>query len=261
MRRCRSLGSRAGVLLAAAALMFPAAPILARAHAPLNWPRVRSSSGWTVPIGPGVSYSRFTVITADGPLAIHHLVLDLNNPGVRLDVALAHDRLISDDETVSSMVRRSGAIAGVNADFFDIRESGMPLNIMVQNGRLLRSPSRRVALAIRPDRGVEIARYEWNGTVVNLATHASHWLAGFNTGFVPDGVVAITNVRGYGAQDGRRILLAEVDGRQPRVSIGLTQPELASYMRWLGAYQAMAFDSGGSVTMVARVPGARCPAS
>ena|GEM_PF-3703444 len=138
-------------------------------------------------------------MTGDGPLAIHQLALDLNNTGVRLGVALAHDRLISDDETVSSMVCRSGAVAGVNADFFDISESGMPLNIMVQGGRLLRSPSRRVALAIRPDGGVEIDRYEWNGAVVNLATRAAHWLAGFNTGFVPNEIVAISNVRGYGA--------------------------------------------------------------
>ncbi len=51
------------------------------------------------------------------------------------------------------------------------------------------------------------------------------------------------------------MLLVAVDGRQPRLSIGLTQPQLAAYMLWLGAYQAMAFDSGGSVTMVVRLPG------
>jgi hypothetical protein len=46
-------------------------------------------------------------------------------------------------------------------------------------------------------------------------------------------------------EDGRGLLIIEVDGRQPRLSIGLTQPELASYLRWLGAYQAMVFNSGG----------------
>jgi exopolysaccharide biosynthesis protein len=55
------------------------------------------------------------------------------------------------------------------------------------------------------------------------------------------------------------MLLVAVDGRQPRLSVGLTQPQLASYMRWLGAYQAMAFDSGGSVTMVARFWGRSTP--
>jgi hypothetical protein len=61
------------------------------------------------------------------------------------------------------------------------------------------------------------------------------------------------------SRDGRTILLAAVDGRQPRLSIGLTQPQLASYMLRLGSYQAMEFDSGGSVTMVVRLPGRPTP--
>jgi hypothetical protein len=60
-------------------------------------------------------------------------------------------------------------------------------------------------------------------------------------------------------RDGRSITLVEVDGRQPNLSIGLTRPELASYLRWLGAYQAMAFDSGGSAEVVARLPGQPVP--
>lgn len=61
------------------------------------------------------------------------------------------------------------------------------------------------------------------------------------------------------SRDGRTILLVVVDGRQPRVSIGLTQPQLAAYMLWLGSYQAMEFDSGGSATMVVRLPGRSTP--
>lgn len=48
------------------------------------------------------------------------------------------------------------------------------------------------------------------------------------------------------------------DGRQ-RQSIGLTQPELAAYMQRLGSHEAMAFDNGGSVTMVGRLPGRPTP--
>jgi hypothetical protein len=51
------------------------------------------------------------------------------------------------------------------------------------------------------------------------------------------------------------VILVEVDGRQPHLSVGLTQPQLAAYMQWLGASEAMAFDSGGSATMVVRLPG------
>jgi exopolysaccharide biosynthesis protein len=61
------------------------------------------------------------------------------------------------------------------------------------------------------------------------------------------------------SRDARTLLLVSVDGRQPRLSVGLTQPQLAAYMRWLGAYQAMEFDSGGSVTMAVRLPGRSRP--
>jgi len=54
-------------------------------------------------------------------------------------------------------------------------------------------------------------------------------------------------------RDGHTMLLVGVDGRQ-RYSVGLTRPEFAAYLAWLGVEQAMAFDSGGSVTMVVRFP-------
>jgi Phosphodiester glycosidase len=299
------------------------------------------------------------------------------------------------------MVARTGAVAGVNADFFDIGDSGMPLNILVRDGALLRSPSGWVALAVGEDGTPRLVRFRWAGSAVFPATGARYWLAGFNTGFVPDGMVVVSNVRGYGAEppqrgvrqtvaelapapvsswprgktllasvqpkplssaeqatlytvkalwpqqayyapfppgevllvgrghaadwldthvaagmsvrldlatdpdwhglrlavgggpllvkdgrtvvdgyspiprerdylhpvgaagilpDRRTMLLVAVDGRQPRRSIGLTQPQLAAYMRWLGAADAMEFDSGGSVTMAVRFPGHAAPA-
>jgi hypothetical protein len=367
------------------------------AESPRFWLTARSSTGFTVPVAPGVSYSRYRVVTPRGPLSIHHLSLNLSIPSVRIGVGLAHNQLISEDETVSSMVRRSGAVAGVNGDFFDIGDSGIPLNIVVQDGQLLRSPVGRAALAIGKDGSARIARYRWNGSILLPAKNVMYWIAGFNTGLVPDAMVVLSNVRGYGApipgrnvrqtvvelvpveepsrtlakmstaqivlpspgewtrytvkqiwrqqayhapfpkgvillvgrgraaewltrnvtagipihvklatspdwrslhgaigggpvlvqngrviedphspvphernhrnpvlavgisRDSQTMLVVGVDGRQPQRSIGLTQPQLAAYMQRLGAYQAMAFDSGGSVTMVARLAGRSTP--
>src|SRR5437762_2958231 len=78
----------------------------------------------------------------------------------------AMSRPMRDDETASSMVARSGAIAGVNGDFFDIRGSGTPRNIVVRDGELVRSPSAWVAFAIRKDGRPRIDRFKWTGTVV-----------------------------------------------------------------------------------------------
>jgi len=361
------------------------------------WPLVLSSSGSTVPVASGIEYSHFAVTTTAGPLDIHHLRVDLSNPTVRLGEALAHDQLMSDDEPVSSMARRTRAIAGVNGDYFDIHGSGMPINIVVKDRKLVRSPSGWVALAINQDGSARIVRYRWTGSVVLPDTRESYALAGFNTGFVTNGLVAVSNIRGYGApvpdrgsrqavveltpgddvaarffvspeqtevlpatsdtgdyivkrvlvqqpyyapfptdaliivgrgaavdwllqkmtpgrhvqvnlttdpdwhgfqlaigggpqlvrdgeviadpyapaagerdrrypvaavgigRDGRTVLLVEVDGRQPHLSIGLTPAQLAVYLRRLGAFQAMELDSGGSATMVVRLPGQLVP--
>jgi hypothetical protein len=52
------------------------------------------------------------------------------------------------------------------------------------------------------------------------------------------------------------LVFAAVDGRHPERSIGMTRPEFGELLRRLGLTDAMALDSGGSVTMVARSPGA-----
>ncbi|MNX04850.1 hypothetical protein D3C86_344460 [compost metagenome] len=46
------------------------------------------------------------------------------------------------------------------------------------------------------------------------------------------------------------VILAVVDGRQSRLSVGLTLPETADFMRELGAQSALNLDGGGSSTMV-----------
>jgi exopolysaccharide biosynthesis protein len=389
LRRRAALWACVGV-----ALLFPVGRGLA--SAPGVWPTVLTSWGFTVPVASGVRYTHFAVTTSDGPLDIHHLIVDVSNSTVRLGVGLAHNRLMSPDETVSSMARRAGAVAGINADFFDIRDSGMPLNIVVRDGRLLRSPVWWAALAIGKDGSVRIVRFQWTGSLVLPVTQETHALDGYNSGLVPNGIIAISDVRGYGApvpepgtrqtvaelvsvadsssfrvnpdtivvlpsdhdesryvvrqvwpqqafyapfpqgeiilvgrgsgadwlaqkmtpgtmvqvnlatdpdwhllqgavgggpvlvqdgqiaddphppaalerygrlpviaagidREGRTLMLTEVDGRQPHLSIGLTQAQLAAYMQRMGAFQAMAFDSGGSATVVARLPGQPLP--
>lgn len=396
MRRYNRLGIRWLSALCLGALLLIGAG-RGSANSIRFWPTARSSGPFTIRVAPGISYSRHRVVTPRGPLSVHHLALNLSIPTVHLGVGLAHNHIMSEDETVSSMVSRSGAVAGVNGDFFDIGKSGMPLNIVVQDGQLLRSPAGRAALAIGKDGSAQIARYQWYGSILLPTVNATYWIAGFNTGLAPNGIVVLSNVRGYGApvpdpglrqtvvelrpveetlhavmmgstapstlprpdgwprftvkriwqqqayyapfpkgvillvgrgraadwlmrhvragipihvklttnpdwrrlraaigggpvlvlngrvvddphspvphernrrqpvlavgisRDRQTMFLIGVDGRQPRRSIGMTQPQLAAYMQRHGAFQAMAFDSGGSVTMVARLPGRSAP--
>ena len=58
-----------------------------------------------------------------------------------------------------------------------------------------------------------------------------------------------------GAQRDGHVLLAAVDGRHPERSIGMTRPEFGDLLLRFGVIDALALDSGGSVTMVSRSPG------
>jgi len=49
------------------------------------------------------------------------------------------------------MALRTHAVAGINADYFDIGQTNQPLGIVVRDGALLRTPSRRVALDVDRD--------------------------------------------------------------------------------------------------------------
>ena len=51
------------------------------------------------------------------------------------------------------------------------------------------------------------------------------------------------------------LMFAAVDGRHPERSIGMTRPEFGELLRGYGMIDAMALDSGGSVTLVSRAPG------
>ncbi|HMD01322.1 MAG TPA: phosphodiester glycosidase family protein, partial [Candidatus Baltobacteraceae bacterium] len=62
-------------------------------------------------------------------------------------------------------------------------------------------------------------------------------------------------VIGLGRLADDSLLLAAVDGRHPERSVGMTRPEFADLLRDFHVVDAMALDSGGSVTMVSRAPG------
>ena len=348
-------------LIAAIALagLLPLAPAPA---AP--FPRIITDAATVTEVAPGVGYGDYEMLTADGPLSIHVLAIDLSHPTVRLGAMLAQDRLISQGEAISSMAQRSGAVGGVNGDYFDINQTNQPLNILIQNGRLERMPMQRWAIALDRRNGAQFAEFSiavsaqigaaivpvrtinaWppgngvvlitpdfgpiraapnvtelqlqvtNGTppfatyrVTGIADNSSAQPAGYylaigptaygtfplpNTGDTiaitgtaqpslaelqtaigggpllvkngdwfadPDGpsggeLATRTPESGVATTGNGRLLFFEIDGRQPALSIGLLQPQLAALMIAFGATTGMQFDGGGSSTIVARMPG------
>ena len=89
----------------------------------------------------GVQWHTEHYQTVGGAQRAQVMNVDLQNPNVRLGMVEAGDKLVDpSDETISSMANRSGAVAGVNSDFFAIHASGAPLGMVVRNGVLEASP-------------------------------------------------------------------------------------------------------------------------
>jgi len=141
-------------------------PALPQALAPpAPFPLVVAQSVTTEFVAPGVRRATYRLQTADGPLVVNLVAVDPREPTVRLRTVLANDRLVSAGETIGAMARRTGAIAGINADYFDIGNTNVPLNLVVRDGALLRTPSKRVVLDVRADRSVRFENVGFSGTL------------------------------------------------------------------------------------------------
>jgi hypothetical protein len=129
------------------------------------FPGIVSGAVEREPVAPGVGRATYRLLTAAGPMVVSVVAVDPNDPDVRLGSALANERIVSKDETTSSMARRTGAVAGINGDYFDINATGAPVGVLVRGGALLRTPSARPALTVTAGGGVRFERYRFSGSV------------------------------------------------------------------------------------------------
>jgi exopolysaccharide biosynthesis protein len=332
-----------------------------------GWPDIKAQTTRVEVLRPGVTLSSVDLLTSGGMLHVYQMDTDLSTPGISVGSVVAYNSVVSLGETVSSMATRSGAIGGINGDYFAIHESGIPFNWTVQDGNLIRSGNHWAVFGVTDDHQVNIGKYTWQGslqvldsgmtfpiealnrplmdhkviavnqsmgspmaaknaTLVNLGpvngayvvrsvsqgqnrvdpVHgtdvvlagegvAATWLAQYvpvgahiqlDYSSHPDwhdlqtaiggGPILVKNglpyqdpeapaafetnrpypVSGVGiSQDGRMLSMVAVDGHEGKPYLGLTRPQFAWYFQTIGAWNAMAFDSGGSAQMAVRQPG------
>jgi exopolysaccharide biosynthesis protein len=307
---------------------------------------------------PGLGFAMYAMQTDHGPLVVNVLTIDPAEPTLRFDTAIAEDHVISSGERTSAMGVRTGAVAGVNGDYFDIGRTYEPQGMLERSGEIVRGPVQRAALVIDKSKHVRFDLFHIEGTVrvggaaypitqvndwpvgeatvitpafgktlpadpgttfatieptgsanryrvtsvsdasaslpVSLgvafgaATHAKvrvGEIIGLSYRIVPsiDGAIAAIGGGPILVRDGAwyedpdapapderdyrwpvvalarqaddHLLLVAVDGRHPERSVGMTRPEFADLLIRFGVTDAMALDSGGSVTMVSRAPG------
>ncbi|MBM9503738.1 phosphodiester glycosidase family protein [Actinacidiphila acididurans] len=194
-RGWRSLGI--GVLTAAAAGTMFGGPVLAHADTgdqpsatqswlpttPDLWPTVVDQSRTpSIPITSGVTEHSETYDTVAGRQHAQVLHADLTNSNVRLGTVEAHDKLTDPPaEAISSMADRTGAVAGVNGDFFAINSTNRPSGMVVTDGKLIKSPNSGWTsdMWVRQDGTVGIGTETYAGTVTDGS--ASHAIKSVNT--------------------------------------------------------------------------------
>lgn len=120
----------------------------AHLNPPAPFPRVLAQAPTIEVIAPGVTSAEYDLVTEAGPLVAYVVAVAPNRTDVSVQSVLSADALTSNGETISSMARRTNAVAGINADYFDIGNTNRPTNIVVRNGRLLRTPRKRYSLVI-----------------------------------------------------------------------------------------------------------------
>jgi uncharacterized protein YjdB len=151
---------------------------------PAYWPQVvgaQSTSPQTVT--GGARWHTETYQTAGGAQRAQVVNIDLGNPNLRLGAVEAGGRLIDpSDETISSMATRTGAVAGVNSDFFAINGTGQPDGMLVKDGTLEASPvpSWPHDLEILNDGQIKMTTETFSGTVSDTTSGAARPLAAVN---------------------------------------------------------------------------------
>ncbi|MBE3100807.1 MAG: phosphodiester glycosidase family protein, partial [Firmicutes bacterium] len=89
------------------------------------------------PVSKGITNFRFERFDQMGWVRGNVLVVDLKDTNVRTD--LLFPGTLSSKQTLSSMVKNSGAIAGINGDFFDIGKTNAPLGVTIKDNNIIKS--------------------------------------------------------------------------------------------------------------------------
>jgi exopolysaccharide biosynthesis protein len=225
---------------------------------PPDWPVVtKETTGSSEAITNGITYATDTLESTSGKQQGHVMNVDLSNPDISAGVVEAGNKIVDDDdETIGSMADRSGAVAGINGDFFEIAGQGDPVGMVVQDGKLLKSPNPGGALSdflLLNDGTAVVTTETFSGTVTDVTDGMSDPLNAVNTFDAPlsnsitldtsdEGAVTVPSARvavGHLNADGTELVISEVDqgvtqlpalsaGEEDVVGIGTTAAWVAS---------------------------------
>ncbi|MDD2553939.1 MAG: S-layer homology domain-containing protein [Desulfotomaculaceae bacterium] len=173
-RKCFAVALCLNFLLAVTAYLLT--PSWAEAY------QVISKTGGEEIITQGASLQTVRMKTDGGPLNVYILKADLSDPLLKIDTIIGSDGTLNKNQTVTDMARRTGAVAAINGDFFQMMDSGRTIGLAYQGGELVESPARRndmYGFGLTMDKAPLIEVFDFAG-MVTAANGKSFSLAGIN---------------------------------------------------------------------------------
>lgn len=225
----------------------------------------------------GIVYKR-DVRVSPRPLVIHIVSIDLTAPGIKVQVTSGTPTVGNEKNpteinalTTSEFIKKFNLQLAINASFFYIFREVTPWDYYPHSGNRANVVGEAIA------NGTRYSEIEPNFPALcfnssNLAQifpkgecpkNTVHGVAG-NQLLIAQGKPVKLNLAKSGDQykpyarvavaidqQGKKLWLIAVDGKQPLYSEGVTTPELTQIILDLGAHTALNLDGGGSTTLVA----------
>ena len=234
-----------------------------------DWRNVRT-------VAPGIVRASFSY-KEPRLIRIHALRIDLTNPDLRFHVtpkAENHGQPMPDAPDCIIRTRREttrnffrglrekniNIVAAVNATPWSPWRAPFThtyadkMGFLVSDGVVVMPPDgKRPSLIVTKDGHVDLATIPANADISNVRHAVSGFGFVLTCGMVSGGNKDLAPRTGYGISKDRKYLYIFVaDGRQPKYSMGFTHREVGEFLRYLGAYNGLNMDGGGSTTMIIR---------
>ncbi|MFZ5597623.1 MAG: S-layer homology domain-containing protein [Bacillota bacterium] len=143
------------------------------------------------PVTDGLFFEKRAVAAGGGEALVYILKADLKNPYLKINTMVGADGTLNKNDQVLDMAVNNGAVAAINADYFQMGESGRPIGITYRDGRMITSPpliNYMSAWGITKDGVPLIGLFQFTGKVT-AANGASFPLSGVNKpSYLIDGV-------------------------------------------------------------------------
>jgi len=95
------------------------------------------------PVSGGLVLEKRLVSAGGGQVVVFVIRADLTNPYLKINTLVGTDGTLDKNARVTEMAVKAGAVAAVNADFFQMAESGRPIGMTYRDGQLVSSPPLR----------------------------------------------------------------------------------------------------------------------